>query len=225
MGDRTCHQVYVYDCPKDQVRAVQEVLEGYFWEQGPRGGRISACEPYLASEITCGTSDEIAAKLMKAAPGASFVLWEDPKYEWLGSVSAYTPELGVFSAECDANGQPVIHYQTAAQVITEAAGAGADVLAAFARAMGRPWLDEWGTARDAEAERRKARLEERWRKYAIKFVLDTENLLEATDANLKAVLSGCARVPEAYEYRDIRRHVDLYRAERAAEAAGEEQHP
>jgi len=216
MGDRTCHQVYVYDCPKDQVRAVQEALEDYGWEESPKGGRISAIERYFADELSCGTSGDIATALREAAPGASFVVWEDPKYEWLGEMHAYTPALGEYGAQCDSYGRPVFGWDEITPVLDEAAQAGEDARAALAKAMGRPWLDEWDARRAAAEKQRQARLEARYRKYAVKFVVDTEGMLEATDANLKAALAGCARVPDPWDYGPIRRHVGLYRAEQQA---------
>jgi hypothetical protein len=33
--------------------------------------------------------------------------WEDPKYEYLGEVHLNHPDLGVFVADCDAQGRPV----------------------------------------------------------------------------------------------------------------------
>lgn len=110
MGDRTSLQVYVYACPPDQAAAVLGVLAEYQldvdWgtEEAGKGLRLDV--PYTAHEIS-GAADEIAPKLIEAAPGCSFWLWEDPKYDWLGSMHAHTPGLGSFTAECNAEGEPV----------------------------------------------------------------------------------------------------------------------
>lgn len=119
-------------------------------------------EMYMNPEMSCGSADEYHARLMEAAPGASWVLWEDPKYEWLGSMNAYAPDLGEYGSECDANGQPVKFpgelreivagcrdaVQVALDPVTEL-DADADraqlainvVLAAIDHATGRAWLD------------------------------------------------------------------------------------
>jgi len=59
---------------------------------------------YIHSEISVGSSAEIAAALPS---DAAWKVWEDPKYEHLGEVHLNHPDLGVFVADCDAQGRPV----------------------------------------------------------------------------------------------------------------------
>ena len=54
-----------------------------------------------------GSASDIAGELIAAAPGVSFVLWEDPAYQWLGTLEAHAPGLGDYSAECDSDGRCV----------------------------------------------------------------------------------------------------------------------
>lgn len=61
-------------------------------------------------------------------------MWEDPKYEWLGSVFLFAPSLGEFSADCDAHGNPVFSAQALRQLI-DRIRAGEDVC----RRLGEPW--------------------------------------------------------------------------------------
>ena len=141
MGDRTPHQVYLYNCPPDQAQAATEALAQYTWDEEPAGDGIGD-GAYACYEKSCGTSGEIAAALTAAAPGASFVLWEDPAYDWLGDVHAHTPALGAFTASCDANGQPVYTRAEVIAMMREAAS-GEDVFTFMDRKMGGPWLADW----------------------------------------------------------------------------------
>ena len=148
MSDRTAFACYIYACPEDQQAGALSVLtEGYGLDLNwgmSEGEGLSLTEAYTAEEISCGSADFIAKELIEAAPGCSFVLWEDPKYEWLGSLNAYTPELGHFTAECDANGRPVY---TAAEITSMIAAAGdvdrAGLIAHIERATGGAWFADW----------------------------------------------------------------------------------
>lgn len=114
MGDRTCGQVTIYACPPDQVNAVLDVLDQYGLYEGDWEGTyprepltsLTLGEMYGDNQMSCGAADDIAAVLTDVAPGAAFEVSEDPYADWLGSLNRYTPSLGHWSAECDANGQP-----------------------------------------------------------------------------------------------------------------------
>ncbi len=118
MGDRTPIEVIVYSCPPERVNAVLEVFEEFGLGQefvlpgdpapGPadtsRQRRLELGRGYIHSEISVGSSAEIAAALPS---DAAWKVWEDPKYEHLGEVHLNHPDLGVFVADCDAQGRPV----------------------------------------------------------------------------------------------------------------------
>lgn len=125
-------------------------------------GLVTVGDRYLNPDMSCGSADTYADNLMEAAPGASFVLWEDPKYEWLGDLRAYAPDLGPYAAECDANGTPVLSPGEIRDVVAgarEAVQAALDpcmeldtdeiraqyavdvILAEIDKATGRAWLD------------------------------------------------------------------------------------
>lgn len=113
MSDRTPVQLTVSACPTEQVGAVLDVIESYglhleYVEDGqPGDDQLGLALTYMDPEISCGSAQKIAQELQNHAPDASWEIWEDPKYEWLGDLYRYTPELGVFSAECDAEGTAV----------------------------------------------------------------------------------------------------------------------
>lgn len=115
MGDRTPIEVIVYSCPPERVNAVLEVFEEF--GLGDKSGFPATPVPdpsdqrslelgrgYIHSDISVGASAEIAAALPAEA---AWKVWEDPRYEHLGEVHLNHPDLGVFVADCDAQGRPV----------------------------------------------------------------------------------------------------------------------
>ena len=118
MGDRTPIEVIVYSCPPERVNAVLEVFEEF--GLGDKSGFPATPVPgpsdqrslefgrgYIHSDISVGSSAEIAAALPAEAAWKVWEVWEDPKYEHLGEVHLNHPDLGVFVADCDAQGRPV----------------------------------------------------------------------------------------------------------------------
>lgn len=103
MGDRTAMQIEIAECPEHEVEAVCDILEEYGlgWDDGVHLG-----EQAMIEETSCGSSDEITSALREQAPGTSFTVWEDPKYEWLGSLNVVA-EGRYFSAVCDSSGNAV----------------------------------------------------------------------------------------------------------------------
>lgn len=135
MGDRTGLTVTIYDCPKDQVGAVLLALEEYHLELD----ELTLGEVYQEYEVYCGSSDELAAVLVNTAPGASWEVYEDPKYEWLGSINRYTPALGRWSAACDSEGSAVFNAE---QVLKLMADLGPDApISKLREALGGSWED------------------------------------------------------------------------------------
>lgn len=161
MSDRTNLQAYVYDCPEDQRTAAHDVLAGDYglgldWDArkpgSGAGDELNMTEAYTDDQMRVGSAREVAEALREAAPGASFVLWEDPAYEWLGDVFAYTPKLGMFSAPCDANAVPMFTGEQMRKLVSEAtadvgASAGGIMLRKIREAIdlatGAPWFADW----------------------------------------------------------------------------------
>lgn len=119
MGDRTPIEAIVYSCPPEEVNAVLEIFEEFGLDhqhhlpddppsgpdgRGPR--RLELGRGYINSEISVGSSDELAALLPNAA---AWKVWEDPMYEHLGQVHLNHPDLGGFASDCDAQGRPVFN--------------------------------------------------------------------------------------------------------------------
>jgi hypothetical protein len=128
MGDRTSIEVIVYSCPPEKVNDVLEVFEeiGLLGGQPPgfalhpnRHTSLEFGRGYVRSEISVGSSEEIAAAL----PGAAaWKVWEDPAYEHLGEVHLNHPDLGVFRADCDALGRPVFSSEKIDRLVARTDG-------------------------------------------------------------------------------------------------------
>lgn len=163
MPDSRLLQCYVYACPRGQRNAAAAVLADHDldldWDYPRPAAGLSLTRAYTGNAAV-GTAGTIAAELREAAPGCSFVVWEDPKYQWLGSLEAYTPALGRFSADCDSDGVVLCTLTEATRLIENAAagqpgGAGSwaeQAVAAFETAMGGPWFSDWHAARPAPAQ-------------------------------------------------------------------------
>lgn len=54
------------------------------------------------------------------APDFAFEVYEDPKYEWLGSIYMHTPGADDFLGECDADGQVVINATVLIELVNQA---------------------------------------------------------------------------------------------------------
>ena len=140
MSDRTTFQVYLYECPEDQreaaLGAIREVAGE--WDEGAAD---QPGEGFTIYEARLGTAMDTAHRLAEAAPGASFYMWEDPAYEYLGDVYAYTPALGMFTAQCDSYGEPVFTLSQIEQYHNAAYGF--VVTDTIRKAMGGPWREDW----------------------------------------------------------------------------------
>lgn len=120
MTDYTPLQLIVYACPEDQLSAVMELIDEYrLTENMPDGDALEFGHAYSNYEITCGSAEQLADALQEYAPGASWRVWEDPKYEWLGDTWMHAPELGVYRADCDANGQPVLTKAAVRKILSQ----------------------------------------------------------------------------------------------------------
>lgn len=112
MSDRTYLALSVYECPTSQAQAILDIIEtfdlsiGYDDETSDDEG-LALGALYSVGSVPCGSASEIAHHLMQVAPDTSWEVREDPAYEWLGSIHRFTPTLGMFAAQCDAEGEPV----------------------------------------------------------------------------------------------------------------------
>lgn len=152
MGDYNPYQIWVYDCPPEEQPAAAEILSPFTISWGefdaPEDGTVNISELYTESEGGLTDRGSIAARLIAAAPGASFYSWQGP---WpgaegdaagSGAVTAYTPRLGRY----DGNGRPVLYLGQVRRILRDHPGAAdAELEVAFAQEMGEAWRTDWLT--------------------------------------------------------------------------------
>jgi hypothetical protein len=105
MSDRTYAQIFIYGCPEEQRNDLLRALRHTFWPSDDVNWGILPVG-FAAEETQCGAIQKYAAGWARAALGATWVAWEDPKFEWLGTV-AYCLTGEVVTFPCDAEGHPV----------------------------------------------------------------------------------------------------------------------
>jgi len=121
MSDRTYAQIHVYSCPEDQRQALLDVLADELQIGEVDWGSLPVS--LSDDQVRCGTISAHAEEWAEAAPGASWVAWEDPAYDWLGT-AAYCANGKVALFDCDAEGTPLVTFGA-----TRKAGASDYVLA------------------------------------------------------------------------------------------------
>lgn len=134
--------IYVFD-PK--AAALEEILEELEPEDAELGKGPGPWR-YVQEEASLGTYEEILSQLVAEDP--TIVAWatNDPKWEFPGGYAAYTPTLGRFDADCDANGWPVFTARQISEVLRKGPNE-------WNRAFGIDWLDVFEMYR-AHAEER-----------------------------------------------------------------------
>lgn len=111
MGDTTNVQLYLHACPPEQARAVPEVIKDADlapnWESWSDHNQheLLLHTVYSTDAGAPDLPDNLARDILEVAPDAAFETWSDPKYDFLGSLIRYTPDLGTFTADCDESGQ------------------------------------------------------------------------------------------------------------------------
>jgi hypothetical protein len=63
---------------------------------------------YSTAEVAAGSARNLADALLKDAPSAAFVVWQDPSSPANGAYVAHVPGVGVLEAECNVHGTPLI---------------------------------------------------------------------------------------------------------------------
>jgi len=140
MGDRTAYQLTIYDLGDPESEgAVIDVLNEYGLsrEWGMGGGNITMldfAEQYVDDSARLGIAADLASKLIDAAGNLiTFIGWEDPVYEWLGSLTIHTADLGLYTHDCNADGMAVFTAEEVRRALVDPDG--------VANLVGEPWLD------------------------------------------------------------------------------------
>ena len=139
--DRTYLKCYVYDCPEDQREAARAALEQWGWGEYVNDPESPVDGMTAATEILCNTVPDIAAALRKAAPGASWVTWEEPTTGHPGRAAAFTPALGQHEGVCGGSGEILIGRSDFEALRVQHSGAA--LLMALDTALGGPWARDY----------------------------------------------------------------------------------
>lgn len=160
MSDTSC-RVIIWDCPPDEAPALLQYLLGSLdmVTDGPHGrataptgppGVVWTATPTPDDELLLGgtgygyddgcqpgmvNDGALTANLMELAPGASWLAWEDPYEEHLGTVHMFTPELGLFTGDCDSTGSVAV---TSSKEVRAASAEGR-----MYELLGLPWTDRF----------------------------------------------------------------------------------
>lgn len=117
MSDRTCATATIHFCPPHRRRGVLKILVSHGLDDetpeadGTTAEGVTVGEAYVCHEIPCGSAAECVDDLIHCAPEVAFTIYEDPAYEWVGTVWIYVPGLGLFVAACDTSGEPMFTQQ------------------------------------------------------------------------------------------------------------------
>lgn len=145
MGDYTMMTVRVYDCPDESERnAVLDLLLGRCYPND--GDDENLFQQWYEDEASLTDSVDVGKEIAALAPGASFECWTDPKYEYLGSLFACTPQDGVFEQECDSDGNPVFTRKEVLDIVADPTGP------KVAAALGLRWESRFEEFRQKQKE-------------------------------------------------------------------------
>jgi hypothetical protein len=82
-----------------------------------------------ADDMSLGTAEDLAADLMALMNGDAdedreplqfgFTTWQDPKYEYPGTLHRYFPGGSLFTADCDADGNVTVTVDKIRKAVTE----------------------------------------------------------------------------------------------------------
>jgi hypothetical protein len=112
MSDRTSMSAIVSFDRKPSAEARKrfaEISDTYYGEDWGMGDPDRHTLSFGVQENVCGKSEDLFEQLRDALPDAAeVVVWEDPKYEWLGQTFRWKHGQEIFSAECDASGRVVL---------------------------------------------------------------------------------------------------------------------
>lgn len=110
MSDRAPITLTVYECPREALPTLFEVLDEYrlsesgFSDEVP--DEITLGDPIMEDDVDLGSDDEIATKLIEA--GVSFDVFQDAKYEYDGSGLVHMAGVGTYGYTGGGSGEAMI---------------------------------------------------------------------------------------------------------------------
>jgi hypothetical protein len=125
MGDRTFCQMEAKDL---SLAMATLVAAAFFADDGYTGAALVKRAQQLMDgqrltieEISVGYSEDlflaVLAVIEETGIDFRFRLWEDPKYEWLGTIHYHIPGITDVSAECSTDGDIRVSGDTIAEML------------------------------------------------------------------------------------------------------------
>ena len=123
MSDRSPLTLDIHDAlPDVYARAVAEVFANHTGNDTDAKTIVEITQPgatwLSADDMRLGTAEDIATDLMALMSGDAdedraplqfgFTVWQDPKYEYPGTLHRYFPGGSLFTADCDADGNVAV---------------------------------------------------------------------------------------------------------------------
>lgn len=153
MGDRTHYTLTLPD--ELDVAAVRAAAEAFLDEpvtaEEARGMLDMAREQDRDVEVTiderrCGEAKEAVQDVRDALTGhgvdVAFACFEDPKYEWLGTLVRHQPGKALHVVDCDSEGHAVLTDAALASIEAKVGGDPAVVLRAIKDHLGTNWVED-----------------------------------------------------------------------------------
>lgn len=155
MGDYTPMEIVIYDCPPEKARDVLIVLDDHGaspgWFGSSPGDELELTTSYGVDEARGDESEEVIGKLREL--GVTAAAWTSPKYEWLGSYTAYHPDLGYYQADCDDQGVPQFTAENLTKFMAKHRDmtVGAFLDEVMPKVTGEVWREKFAELMDANA--------------------------------------------------------------------------
>lgn len=106
-------ELSVVACPPDQGDAVLDLIHDHGLvvqdrqEGDPHDNELGLGVPYVNEEAPLEVYDRFTYLLQCDAPGVSWELEAHPSDGGVGMIHRFTPDLGLWAADCDLDGEPV----------------------------------------------------------------------------------------------------------------------
>ena len=151
MSDHTEFSGFIYSVPDENKADLALILTewgfGQDWSARYRDWQVADVDRlvdekvnFTCDQFRCGDTEELAGILKDLR--CVFEIHEDPKYEWLGTLCMYHPDLGMLASQCDADGSPLVSVNQVLKLIKDGYSP-AERAEAIERMLGLDYLEKF----------------------------------------------------------------------------------
>lgn len=128
--------VTVLDLPVDEATPLAAVFDQYplFCADDNKDLTAARAGIYLGATYTSDwggvgavAGEHLPALLREVAPGSTWLAWDEPYEDYLGTAALYAPDLGTWTGECDSAGEVYIPASTLTRALVSRPSAFAEV--------------------------------------------------------------------------------------------------